>query len=72
MPEEIALVEVVETATAAGMTWQDWTELALSVIGLAAVVARFTPNTTDNLIVGWLYSAINQLGMNGSPNSRNL
>ena len=45
--------------------------IIVEAIGLFSVIARFTPNEKDNKIAQFLLNLINQLGMNGGPNSKN-
>ena len=45
--------------------------IAVELIGLFAVVARFTPNKSDDKVAQFLLSLINQLGMNVGPKSKN-
>ena len=44
--------------------WVTIMSVITSVIGIAAVIAKATPNTIDNKIVDWLIKIINVIGMN--------
>ena len=42
----------------------DLIDIGLKIVGAFAIVASFTPNTTDNKIADFLLSIINRLGFN--------
>ena len=41
-----------------------WVELITQVVGVFALVATLTPNSTDNSIMDWIMKLINFLGAN--------
>ena len=53
------------------LTLENAIVLATALIGVFAVIARFTPNEADNRIAQKLLDFINGLGQNGWPNSKN-
>lgn len=44
--------------------WVTIGSVITSIVGVAALIAKATPNTVDNAVVDWFIKIINALGMN--------
>jgi len=53
------------------LTVENAIAMALALVGVAAVVARFTPNEADDRWVQNILDFINSIGQNGGPNAKN-
>ena len=44
--------------------WQQITQIVVSVVGVAAIVASMTPNSSDNKAVDFILNIVNAIGGN--------
>jgi hypothetical protein len=44
--------------------WQQITQIVVSVVGVAAIVATMTPNSSDNKAVDFILNIVNAIGGN--------
>lgn len=46
---------------------ENWVEISTGVIAVASVIAKVTPNQTDNIVIAKIQNVVDALALSSSP-----